>query len=71
MSATYLVVKHPAGEYYAAEVDAAGRILRAAGPLHHSDPRDADALRDMIANQSAEDAEGDGEWLDEALMPAR
>jgi len=63
---TYETVQHPAsGETYAVErID--GRIVRAAGPLHHADPTDEESLAAWITNHS-DTADDDGDWLRRAV----
>lgn len=58
----YTTVKHPkSGEYYAVQMTE-GRIEKAAGPLHHSDPINTDAIEQAIVNNL--EADEDGEWLE-------
>jgi len=64
---TFTNWQHPgSGETFAVMVDGSGRIIEAAGPLHHSDPRTTDALAAPIANNP--EAKGDGAWLEVARL---
>ncbi|MGH2456852.1 MAG: hypothetical protein ACRDHD_11430 [Candidatus Limnocylindria bacterium] len=64
---SYTTIQHPtSGENYAVEIDGLGDVVRAAGPLHHSDPTDPTSLRDLLDNQGHE-SEDDGTWLREQL----
>ena len=61
---TYTTIRHPrSGETYAAEIDDDGQIVRAFGPLHHSDPTDPESLRDIIDNQMSDDVRDSAAWL--------
>ena len=67
---TYQVIRHPkSGELYAVHLDGVGTILRCGGPLHHSDPTDAESIRDYLDNQDPEDTVNDALWLEYALQP--
>lgn len=69
MATTYETRKHPkSGETYACEIDEAGTIIRAAGPLPYKDATDEDSLYGWISN--AEDAEADAEWLEAEINDA-
>ena len=66
---TYQVIRHPkSGELYAVHLDGVGTILRCGGPLHHSDPTDAESIRDYLDNQDPEDVAADAPWLEDALQ---
>lgn len=68
---SYTTIKHPtSGEVYAVELDDESRIIRAAGPLHHSDPTDTGSLQDYLDNQVSEDVEMDAAWLQDAIDTA-
>ena len=62
------VVHHQSGDEFAAEM-LNGHIVRAAGPLHHSDKRDEEALRSWLNNSA--DAQEDGKWLDAECIAGR
>tara|TARA_Y100000310_G_scaffold139505_1_gene138836 strand:- start:374 stop:580 length:207 start_codon:yes stop_codon:yes gene_type:complete len=63
---TYRTIHHQ-GETYAVEIDPAGHLVRAAGPLHHTDPTDQDSLYEWIVN-AGPDAETDAAWLRECMQ---
>lgn len=50
------------GGTYAVEIDEDDVVIRAAGPLHHSDPRDAESLAAWIGNNFF--AAVDGAWIE-------
>ena len=63
----YEAIQHPrSGEEYACRVDAAGVIVAASGPLYPDDPRDPQALADMVV-QDVGDVAADGEWLQDVF----
>ena len=60
----YATVKHPtSGDVYAVELDESGAVVRAMGPLHHSDPTDTASLQDILDNQASGQTEDDAAWL--------
>ena len=62
-------IRHPrSGETYAVEIYG-DIVVRAAGPLHYSDPTDWASLAQAIANAGT-DAEDDGAWLQSELDAA-
>ena len=64
----YTTIQHPrTGEVYAVEIDDDGQIVRAAGPLYWTDPRDSDSLQDIIDNQIGDTARDDAVWLTREL----
>jgi hypothetical protein len=75
---TYTTIRHPAsGECYAVELDEAGTVLRAAGPVYQGDEGPADPLThepltpDSIAAWLDNDIDGEaaetGAWIDDEI----
>lgn len=71
-SLAYITVQHPnAGDVYACEVRGNGlrwtKLLRASGPLHHSEPRDPASIKAYLSNQDATENSLTAQWLEKEL----
>ena len=65
---TYRTLKHPAtGAIYAVEIDEAGNIHRAAGPIEGEVPLDPQAVQDYLFNHLDDDPESLARELSAAL----
>ncbi len=62
---TYTTIRHR-GDLYAAELNDNGRVVRAVGPLHYTEARQA-SLEAFIHNAKPWEAEADGTWLQREL----